>query len=303
MLEFLLLTLFSDDTQNFFDQLKHQARPLPQIEVLEPSPVPTKPKDRVAPKLLDDEKVAVIAFDERSGKLLFEKSSSRPQHIASISKIMSFLILIEEHDLASIVTIPEEATKMEGAKIDVYQHERLTMKTLLEAILIPSANDAMVALAIYNAETEDQFVEKMNQKAKELGLDSAQFYNSTGLDIVDEDGGVHGNKMSAKDVLTLARTALQNDFFRETVGKDFFWGISIDERFSHEKPSTNKLFNTFVNSKGVKTGYTELAGECLVNLAEDKDGNQIITVVLGSNDRFQETKNIVSWVWDTFVWR
>ena len=304
MIELLFLAFFSDSSQEFWDMVSHESKELPGIEILEPSKVPIKPVEKVAPKLLDDEKVAVLAFDRGSGKVLFSKNGSRAQPIASITKILSYLVLSGEHDLDEVVTVPLEPTQVIGAKIDLYQYEKLSVDTLFQAILIPSANDAMLALAMHNAETEEAFVEKMNLKAKELGLESALFYNSTGLDIViEETGEVYGNEMSAQDVLKMTRIALESNYFRETVAKDSFWATSVDGRFSHEKRSTNQLLGTFMNSKGVKTGYTQLAGECLVNLSLDKDGNEILTVVLGSKDRFQETKNLVTWVWDSFVWK
>lgn len=304
MLEFLLLALFSNDSQAFLARVAQSQQELPRVEIFQPAKVPLKPKEKVAPKLLNEAKISVLAFDQGSGKVLFEKNISRAQPIASLTKILSFLVFMDSHELDEVVTIPIEATEITGAKIDIYQYERLTVKTLLEAALIPSANDAMLALALYDAGSEEDFVKKMNEKTRDLGLKSAQFYNATGLDIFDEEtGGYHGNKMSALDVMKMARIALNNDFFRETVAKESFWGTSVDGRFSHEKPSTNQLLGTFINSKGVKTGYTELAGECLVNLSEDKDGNEILTVVLGSSDRFGETRSLVGWVMDAFVWK
>ncbi len=304
MLEFILFALFSDTSGEFLGQMEEEMRRLPRIEVLEPAKVPLKIPKKVAPKILDDKRTAVLAFDENAGRVLFSQNENRAQPIASLSKIMSFLVIYENHDLDEEVSIPLSATKIEGAKADLYHHERLTVGALLEAILIPSANDAMVALALYDSGTEQVFAKKMNEKARGLGLRSAEFFNSTGLDILDEETGeVHGNKMSASDILQLVRIALNNDFFRETVGKKTFSGTSVDERFFHEKKSTNELLGTFLKSKGVKTGYTEHAGECLVNLSETADGSEILTVILGSRDRFGETKNLVTWIMDSFVWR
>jgi len=276
---------------------------LPKIEILQPAKIPRKNADKVAPKLLNNEKSAVLAIDMGTGKMLISKRANRPQEIASLTKLMTALIILENHDLDEVVTIPLKATEVIGAKADFYQYEKVTVKTLLEAALIPSANDAAMALAIFDAGTEANFVKKMNAKARELGLNSAKFYNPTGLDHYDEvnDKWV-GNKMSARDLATLAKLDLRNDFFRETVKKRNFAGTSVDGQFFHEKPSTNQLFDTFLNLKGVKTGYTELAGQCFISLGETDDGNDILTVVLGSPDRFGETKKLLSWIYDSFVW-
>ena len=242
--------------------------------------------------------------DTKAGKTLFEKNNNRVQPIASLTKILSALIILEENHINDIVTVPLEATKISGSKIDIYQYEKITVETLLKSVLIASANDSMVALAIHNAESEQKFVRKMNEKAKKMGLTSAKFYNSTGLDLYNPDTDeMYGNTMSANDLLTLTRIALKNDFLRETVKKDTFWGTSVNEEFAHEKTSTNQLLGTFVNSKGVKTGYTKLAGECLINLIQSEDNKEIITIILGSKDRFGETKNLVAWILDSFVWK
>ncbi len=197
------------------------------------------------------------------------------------------------------------------ATIDLYAYEKMSVRTLLEAILIPSANDAARALAIFDAGSEEAFVEKMNQKAKALNLDSATFYNATGLDIQQDcqaddvtcDSQFYGNEMSAQDLMLLSRILLKNPFFRATVQKRNFEGTSVDGKFFHEKPSTNKLFDHFIVSKGIKTGYTELAGECFINLSETENQEEIITIVLGSSDRFGETANLVSWILDSYQWR
>ena len=309
---------------------------LPQIEALNPAFVPQKKAEQVAPKLLDNPMTAVLAFDSASGKVLLDRNSSRPQEIASLSKLMMALIILENHKLDEVVTVPIEATKIDSSTIGLYQHEKISVRTLLEASLIPSANDAAVALAVYHSGSEEEFVKVMNKKAKELELDSAKFFNATGLDIfssvegnsekeksplpreIPQSGtisrgeppfrkgggdGVHGNLMSANDVLRLMRILLQYDFFRETIGKDKFYGTSVDEEFSHEKPSTNQLLGTFLNITGGKTGFTYLAGECFVAIGNTPEGHEVITVILGSSDRFGETKTLLSWIYDSFEWR
>ncbi len=274
------------------------------IEIITPARIPSKNENSIAPKLLGDEFIAIWAQDLNSGKTLFTKDALRPQNIASLTKIMTFLVIFQEHELDEIITITRTATLTEGAQIDLYQYETMDIQTLLRAILIPSANDAARALAIHNAGSEDEFAKKMNQYAKKYKLPSAKFYNSTGLDIRDaKTGKYHGNIMSANDVAQMTKIALKNPFFRKTVAKTEFFGTSADGQFAHSKPSTNQLLGSFVGSKGVKTGYTGLAGQCLVNLSERADGIEILTVVLGSPDRFQETKNIITWLWDNYEWR
>lgn len=325
MLEFLLLALFSQKDQNF---LSHQTeRILPEIEALAPASLPQKKPEQVAPRLLENPATAVLAFDSASGKTLLEKHANRPQPIASLSKLMTALIILENHDLDEIVTIPLEATQINSSTIDVYQYEQMTVQTLLEASLIASANDAALALAMYHSRNESEFAKAMNERAKALGLSSAKFFNATGLDIFpnsdeeqkagesmamsvqrlyksEELTKVQGNMMSTYDVLKLMRLLLKYDFVRETIAQDHFYGTSADEKFFHEKPSTNQLLNTeFLSITGGKTGFTYLAGECFVAVGHTPDGHEVITVLLGSLDRFGETKALLSWIYDSFEWK
>ncbi len=302
MLEYLLFALFSVSGQEMLSQVN--LKELPKIEILNPTSLPQLEAGRIAPKLLANERTAVLAQDMDSKKILLSERENRAQPIASITKIMTALVILSDHDLDEIVTVPLEATQIEGAQVGIYEHEQLTVQTLLQAALIPSANDAAVALATWDAGSEENFVIKMNEKAEELGLKSAEFFNSTGLDMWNEKTeSWYGNKMSARDVARMARFALQNEFFKETVAKRHFWGTSVGEEFLHEKKSTNQLFDTFLNLSGVKTGYTQMAGQCFVALGNTSDGHEVLTVILGSMDRFGETKKLLSWVYDSFTWR
>ncbi len=317
MLELLILAFMSPEAQEFFGQLPSGSRA--GIEVLEPAELPQKKENKLAPELLNDPYLAIFAKDINSGKTLFAHNVDKAQPIASLTKIMTYLVIRENFDLDEVVSIPLEATRIEGAKAGLYAYEKMTIRTLLEAILIPSGNDAAVALAIADSGTEEVFAQKMNQKARDLGLDSAQFYNATGLDILEaprecviseniedcdaSEVEVYGNKMSVREALMMAQIALQDDFFRETVQKDTFYGESADQKFVHEKKSTNQLLGAFINSKGVKTGYTNLAGQCFINLSVDEEGREILTAVLGSSDRFGETKKLMHWIWESFTWR
>jgi len=277
---------------------------LPNIEILQLAKVPEKAPNRIAPKLLENTKTAVLAMDLGSGKVLLSERAHRSQPIASISKLMTAFLILENHELDEVATVPLEATLVNSSTIGVYEYEQFTVRTLLEAVFIGSANDAAITLAVFHSGSEAEFVREMNTRAKELKLSSAKFYNSTGLDMMDdEQTEVWGNSMSAYDVLTLSRILLQNPFVRETVAKPNFEGTSVDGQFFHEKPTTNKLLSSFLNLKGMKTGFTYFAGECFVALGETKGGDEVLTVILGSQDRFGETKKLISWIYDAFEWR
>lgn len=302
MLEYLIFALFSSAGREYLSSF--DAPQLPQVEIVQPAKIPQRRDGRVAPQLLGDERVSVLAQDLVTQKHLLAERIDRPQPIASLTKMLTVLLVLRDHELDEVVSVSLESTEQDGAAIGVYEHERLTVQTLVEAALIPSANDAAVALAGHHSGSEAEFVIEMNALAQELGLTSASFVNATGLDVWDEEKEIWiGNQMSARDVAHLARVALGNPFFRETVNKRHFFGTSTDEQFFHEKQSTNQLFDTFLNLSGVKTGYTRLAGQCFVALGNTPDGHEVITVILGSEDRFGETKKLLSWVYDSFEWR
>lgn len=302
MLELLLLAFFSAYQSG--DVLSRPEGRMPDIGVISPAPSPEKDPRFIAPDLFEEKETAVLAVDATSGKVMFQKDSLRAQPIASLTKIMTYLIIREHHDLDEVVTIPQEATQAGGAKAELYAFEKLDVRTMLQALLIPSGNDAAVALALFHSGTQEAFVQEMNSKAQKLGLASATFYNPTGLDMREENGDTYqSNTMSAYDLALLTRIALRDDFFRETVAQKTFSGTSVDGEFYHEKASTNQLLDGYLPVKGVKTGYEISAGECLIALMESPQGYEVLTVVLGSRDRFGESKKLLSWIADSFVWR
>lgn len=303
MIELLVYALLSQHSSPFLAQSATRPK-APSFEIFVPKKIPEKIDTKETPSVVLDAKTALLALDVTSGKTLFSKKEYRAQNIASLTKLMTTLLILEEHEMDEVVQVDPEATKAVGASIDLFAYEKLTIQTLLEAILIGSANDAAVALAIHNAGSEAEFAQKMNQKARDLGLFSAQFFNATGLDMYNEDKEeFYGNTMSAVDLMRLSRVLLRSDFVRETVQKEKFLGFSIDEEFFHEKDSTNQLLGTDLSLKGLKTGYTELAGQCFIALGETEDGREILTVILGSEDRFGETEKLIRWIYDSFVWR
>jgi D-alanyl-D-alanine carboxypeptidase (penicillin-binding protein 5/6) len=216
---------------------------------------------------------------------------------------MTAHIILRDHALDEVVQIPLEAIQTEGVKSGIYAYEKITIKTLLEAILIGSANDAARALAIYNADSEKEFVIKMNREARYLGLQSALFYNASGLDVYpskNSDGKIQGNQMSARDLSILSRRLLQNDFFRTTIAKDVWIGSSVDGKFEHRMKTTNELLYQ-ENVKGLKTGYTLLAKQCFIALVE-QNGKEYLTIILGSENRFGLTQKLINWSTQNVRW-
>ncbi len=242
---------------------------------------------------------SAIAIDQKSGQILFEQNANQKLPIASITKLMTALVVVNNNSLKDKVVVNKKDTLIkEGVKMWLYPGEEITIANLLKGLLINSAADAAKTLARHTAGNEEKFVKLMNQEAKKLGLENTYFVNPTGLDNKDED-----NYSTAKELSDLSRIILKNEFIRKTVAIEKTVVRSTDGNIDHELENTNDLLSSYLDVRGLKTGYTERAGECLVTLA--KGGNkssEVVTVVLDSPDRFQESKVVTDWVFRNFKW-
>lgn len=237
---------------------------------------------------------SAMIYDLNSGTVMYEKNPDSKRPIASINKLMTALVVMESHKPNEVVTIkdmPELGPY--DQKIGIKNGEEFELSELLKATLIHSANDAANALAIYDSGSIDAFAVKMNQKAKEWGLNNSKYSNANGL-----EGG--DDYSSARDVVTLASLLIQNKYFADIV-KTKSLNISNIEGKSYLLTTTNKILGQG-GVVGMKTGYTLKAGECLVTVAE-RSGNRIITVVLDSPDRFQESKSMIDWSFNNYIWQ
>lgn len=238
---------------------------------------------------------AAILMDASSGSVLLEKNSREKLPIASITKIMSMLLVMEglasgKITLDDRVIVSEHSYSMGGSQVWLEPGEEFTVSELLKAVAIHSANDATVALGEKIAGSEDAFVALMNGKAKELGMSDTNFLDCTGL--TDE-----GHFSTAYDIAVMSRelivkhpkitefTTIWHDLFRDGVeGKK---PVSLD--------NTNKLIRFYEGTNGLKTGYTDAAGYCLAATAK-RNNLQLIAVVLGerdSNTRFAEARKLL----------
>lgn len=267
--------------------------------LLEATAVPTKNEQNISPVI---EAEAAIVVDLKNGLILYEKNIHEPLHIASLTKLMTATIVLEENGGSEVVTISQNAANTEGKKIWLAPGEKITVESLLYASLIESANDAAVALAEHNAETVGQFVEKMNKKAREIGLYSTTFRNPTGLDEDELPDSKNGNISTAYDLTLLGRYAYGKSFVRRAVSKKELAIASTNEVLQHQLQNTNALLDSYLNVLGLKTGTTDQAGECLISIVENEQGNDILTVVLNSPSRFQETKLLADWTFRTYTW-
>ena len=242
----------------------------------------------------DDSKVSAISLDikaksavlmeAKTGKILYEQNSKESLPPASITKIMTLLLVMEALDEGKIketdlVTISDYASSMGGSQVFLAVGEQLTVRELLKCTVIASANDAAVALAEYTYGSEKAFVEAMNQRAKTLGLTGSSFENVTGLD----DTTVN-HFATANDIALMSRALINYPLIREFSST---WMDTIREG-QFTLTNTNRLVRYYAGAIGLKTGSTEKAKFCLSAVAE-RDGMQLIAVVMGADTR--DTRN------------
>lgn len=256
------------------------------------NPIPIKKAKYIAPII---NARGVIAMDGATGSVLFEKSIHDRMQIASITKLMTVLLILEENKLEDIVTISKNATGTEGSSMRLQPGEQITVENLLYGAMVQSANDAAVALAEYNAGTTAAFVEKMNKRALELDLVNTHFTNPIGLDHPD-------NYSSPYDIAKLGLYVYHSPFIKKAATIKTLEVKSITGEINHKLENTNELLDSYLHVKGLKTGSTQAAGLCLVSIAENDAGTEIITVVLDSPARFTETKVLIDWIFRAFNW-
>jgi len=256
------------------------------------SQIPLKQEYAVAP-IIEAKSAIIVDFD--SGAILFEKNGNEKLQIASITKLMTAILALEEGNLDDIITVSIEAAATEGSKIWLLQGEQISLNSLLQAALIHSGNDAAIAIAEHIGGNVQNFVKMMNEKADKLGLYSTNYENPVGFDAIQ-------NYSTVKDLSLLARYAYRKEFVQNTVNVESKTIASIDGKTTHDLKTTNELLGTTWNVLGLKTGSTEAAGLCFIAIMENDKGNKIITVILDSPDRFLETKKLASWAFRSYIW-
>ncbi len=246
---------------------------------------------------------AYLVGDYETGVVLEEHNGEQAIEIASITKIMSYLIVMDQVkegkiSLSDRVEIDEEVARIGGSSLKLKTGEILTVEELLNGLLVVSANDATNALAKHCFSSEEAFVEQMSRKAHELNLNSALFYNCTGLPFIDYDGIKKQNMMSPKDIFTLARYIIDN--YPEVVEISSKEELVMEERNFSQK-NTNDLVGSLAGVDGLKTGYTDKAGYCLVSTAKScyRDSDcRIIAIVMNAksvNHRSNVSRELIEY--------
>lgn len=222
-----------------------------------------------------------ILMDADSGIILWEKNAEDRSLIASTTKIMTAIVVLENTLMKEIVTVPRQAVGVEGSSMYLQEGEKLTVEDLLYGLMLSSGNDAAVALAVHVSGSVDAFASKMNEKAKVLGLEHTSFANPHGLDSEE-------NYSTASDLARLASYALRNEEFKTIVSsKSYRCG-------NRRMTNHNKLLWDYSGAVGVKTGYTKQAGRLLVGAAQ-RDGRQLISVTISAPDDWQDHQKLLDY--------
>lgn len=217
----------------------------------------------------------MILYDPVSGRVIHSKNMDQKLQMASTTKIMTSILTIESGGLDDPFLVDDKAIMVEGSSMGLQSGDTVTKRTLCYGMLLPSGNDAANAAAVAVAGSTEAFVEMMNKKAEELELNSTHFVTPSGLDDFTD---LHYS--TAYDMAKLAAYALKNDVFREICSTK---SISLDlGGRSLTLWNTNKLLGSYEGIYGVKTGFTDKAGRCLISACE-RDGIDLICVTLGDS--------------------
>lgn len=235
---------------------------------------------------------AAGVFDLSGYKFLYQKNINEKLPIASLTKIMTAIIALENLKLDDIVTISKEAIMTEGENGHLILGEKLTILNLLYIMLMESSNDSAVALK----STLSDFVDLMNQKARELRLENTYFSDSTGINQL--------NYSTVSDLVRLTSYSFSNPLIwtiLDTKEKEIY---SQERNFKHDLINTNKLLGDIPEIIGGKTGFTDEAGGCMLIAIKipNKSEQYLIIIVLGSKNRELEIQKLVEWINKAYVW-
>lgn len=235
---------------------------------------------------------AWILYDATWDVVLAGEGVDEVRPMASTTKMMTALLAIEHGGLDDEVLVSSNAAAIGEAEIGLEPGERLTLRQLVTALMIRSANDASIAVAEHVSGSEEAFVALMNARAEELGLEETQFANPHGLD-------APGHQSSARDLLALARVAMQQPLFAELARTRRAVLPENSAGFVRVVTATNRLLGTYEGIGGIKTGFTNGAGLCLVSTATRGD-RTLFAVVLGAEDHFADTTALLDHGFEDF---
>ncbi|MBP9699919.1 D-alanyl-D-alanine carboxypeptidase [Candidatus Woesebacteria bacterium] len=282
------LSVFLSLVLSWHHQLYEPAFPkLPIVTKLsEPLPltltVPTEASS--SPPLLQAK--SYLLLDEQSGEVLVSKDSDTRLFPASTTKIMTALVVLNHFPLESVASV-SGSPRADGSQMGLVSGEQITIKDLLAGLLIQSANDAALVLAAQYPGGQTAFIKEMNVMAQKLGLVNTFYTNPIGY---SEPGHV----TTVRDLVILSKEAMKNPEFASLVKTQQLTVYSVDGTKIHPLRTTNELLGVLPGIDGIKTGWTEESGECLV-VSTTRNGRTLYSAVLNSPNRFKETTELIEW--------
>lgn len=267
-----------------------------QRKAVEASQPPSKKSEARDPVIYAD--YAVLIEDQLKYPL-YQKGSREVVPIASITKVMTALVALDLYEPDDVLTVSSRSAKIEGSKVGLRADEKITFENIIYGLMMNSGNDAAETIA-ENAEGDEDFVKKMNEKAHEIGMDDTVFFDPAGL---NDDG-----RSTAFDIAVLFSFALKNEFFKTVVSTPEKQISSVTGEITHDLKNSNRLITSEVPLDGViggKTGFTLAAGHGLVSAAE-QNGVRLICVVLkthsSANDASAiESRKLLSWGFESYI--
>ena len=236
---------------------------------------------------------AAVVIDNKTGRVLFAKNADEKRPMASLTKIMTSIMLVENCELDELIEVPSQATWIGGSTVGLKKGDKVTAKALLYGMLLPSGNDCAYTVGIHIGGTIENFANMMNEKVKSMGITDTSFANPHGLDN-------ENHYTSAKSMALIARYALKNKDINEIVNTKTAT-VNFGS-FTKTLTNTNALLRTYDKADGIKTGFTNGANKCLLASATDND-RRYIAVILGAETtqiRFNEAKEILEYCFEKY---
>ncbi len=249
------------------------------------------------PEKLDAKKLSasgIALLDLDSNTYLYYKNLDKKFTIASITKIATALAILENYNVNEVVTVSYRAVSVYGSKVHLNALEKITVNQLVVGMLVASGNDAALALADHFG--EDKLLLRMNQLANNLNLKDTQFFDAAGLSME--------NRSTPRNLATLAKAALSHPFIANAVKYKEYTMRSTDGRTEHLIHTTNRLLKNYPDIIGIKTGYTEEAGFCLISSAKDREHSFLLVLLGAESDdlRFDESRTILTYAENNTSW-
>ncbi|MGO4544259.1 D-alanyl-D-alanine carboxypeptidase family protein [Paenibacillus sp. 2TAB23] len=226
-------------------------------------------------------------IDVESGRLIYSSNGDTSMRIASLTKIMTAIVAIDNGKLTDMVKTSKRAVGKEGSSIYLQLGEEMSLLHMLYGLMLRSGNDAATAIAEHVGGSEEGFVHLMNEKATFLGLTHTQFRNPHGLD-------EEGHYSSANDLAKLTAYALKNDVFAEIVSTRVKKVPNPHEKWEYSYTNKNKMLSMYEGADGVKTGYTKKSLRCLVSSAT-REGQQLAAVTINDGDDWSDHRKMLDW--------